>query len=131
MEQTAHPFTVTVTAACSGELFCALTSLHVGSLYVRYLKLVIQKRLGLRSPFTVRLLQGTDTPDDFCHLREITDTNELHLEFLLQRRSRPDSCQQVALAEAICHQLPREVWRNLSHGLVGFYSQSAFLPVVS
>ena len=30
------------------ELVCALTSLHAGSLYVRYLKLAIQKRLGLR-----------------------------------------------------------------------------------
>ena len=40
------------------------------------------------------------------------------IEFLLQRRSRPDTCQQVALAEAICYQLPREVWRILSHGLL-------------
>ena len=53
--------------------------------------------------FIVCLLKGTDTPDDFCHLQEITDTNELHLEFLL-----PAPCQQVALAEAICHQLPRD-----------------------
>ena len=101
-----------------GEPFCAFTSPHGGSLYVRYLKLAIQKRLGLRSPFTVRLLHGTDTPDDFCQLREITDTNAIHLEVLLQRRSRPDTCQQVALSEAICYQLPREVWRILSHGLL-------------
>ena len=74
MEPIAHPFTVTVTAAFTGEPFCALTSRHGGSLYVRYLKLATQKRLGLRSPFTIRLLHGTDTPDDFCHLREITHT---------------------------------------------------------
>ena len=99
MEQTAHGFTVTVTAALSGELLCGLTSQHAGSLYVRYLKLAIQKRLGLPSPFTVCLLKGTDTPDDFCHLQEVTDTNELHLEFLLQKRGRSTACQQVALAE--------------------------------
>ena len=118
MEQTAQGFTVTVTAALSGKLLCALTSQHAGLLYVRYLKLAIQKRPGLPSPFTVCLLKGADTPDEFCHLQEITDTDELHLEFLLQKRSRPAACQQVALAEAIGHQLPLEVWRILSHGLL-------------
>ena len=68
MEPTAHPVTITVTHALTGEPFCAFTSPHGGSLYVRYLKLAIQKRLGLRSPFTVRLLHGTDAPDDFCPL---------------------------------------------------------------
>ena len=86
MEQTAQGFTVTVTAALSGKLLCALTSQHAGSLYVRYLKLAIQKQLGLPSPFTVCLLKGTEAPDDFSHLQEITDTNELHLEFLLQKK---------------------------------------------
>ena len=118
MEHAAQGFTVTVTAALSGKLLCALTSQHAGSLFVRYLKLAIQKRLGLPSPFTVCILKGTETLDDFCHLQEITDTNELHLEFPLQKRSRPSICQKVALAEAIGHQLPREVWRILAHGLV-------------
>ena len=97
MEPTAHPFTITVTAALTGEPFCAFTSPHGGSLYVRYLKLAIQKRLGLRSPFTVRLLHGTDTPDDFCHLREITDTNAIHLEVLL-RRSRMQKASSFMLS---------------------------------
>ena len=111
MDQAAQGFTVTVTAALFGKVLCALTSQHAGSLFVRYLKLAIQKRLGLPSPFTVCLLKGTETLDDFSHLQEITDTNELHLEFLLQKRSRPSACQKVALAEAIGHQLPRGVWR--------------------
>ena len=118
MEPSAHLFTVTVTAALTGEPFCVFTSLHVGSLPVRDLKIAIQKRLGLRSPFTIRLLHGTDTPDDFRHLCEITQTNEIQLAFLLQRRSRPDTCQKVALAEAIGCQLLREVWRILAHGLL-------------
>ena len=49
---------------------------------------------------------------------EKSQTQMNFLEFLLHKRSRPDTCQQVALAEAICHQLPREVWRILSHGLL-------------
>ena len=113
MEPTAQGFTVTITAALTGKLLCSLTSAHAG---VRYLKLAIQKRLGLPSP--VRILKGTDTPDDFCHLQERTDTNELHLEFLLQKRGRPTACQKVALAEEVGYQLPREVWRILAHGLV-------------
>ena len=74
MEAAKHPFTVKVAAALTGETFCEFTSPHVDALLVRDLKLAIQKRLGLRSPFTIRLLHGTDTPDDFCHLREITHT---------------------------------------------------------
>ena len=109
MVQTAQDFAVTVTAAMTGKLLCALTSPHAGSLYIRYLKLAIQKRLGLPSPFTVRILKGTDTLHDFCHLQDCTDTKELQLKFLIHRRCRPSTCQQIALAEAIGHQLSREV----------------------
>ena len=79
MEPVAHPFTVMVTAAFTGETFCTFTSQHVGVLLVRDLKLAIQKRLGLRSPLTIRLLHRTEPPNDFCHLWEITDPNEIHL----------------------------------------------------
>ena len=118
MEQAAQGFTITVTAALSGKLFWTRTSKHAGSLFVRYLKLAIQKRLGLPSPFTVCMLKEAEIVDDFCHLQDITDTNELHLEFVLQKRRRPAACQKLALSEAIGHQLPREVWRILAHGLV-------------
>ena len=117
MEHAAQGFTVTVTAALSGKLLYALTSQHAGSLFARYLKLAIQKGLGLPSPFTVCILKGAETLDDFCHLEDITHANELHLEFLLQKM-RPSTCQKVALPEAIGHHLPREVWRILAHGLV-------------
>ena len=76
MEPIAHPFIVGVTAALTEESFCAFTSPHGGSLYGRYLKLAIQKRVGLRSRFTLLLLHGTGAPDDFCHLREIRDTKK-------------------------------------------------------
>ena len=118
MEHAAQSFTITVTAALSGKLFWTLTSQHAGSLFVRYLKLAIQKRLGLPSPFTVCMLKDAEIVDDFCHLQDISDTNELHLEFLLQKRRRPAVCQKLALYEAIGHQLTREVWRILAHGLV-------------
>ena len=118
MEQAAQGFTITVTAALTGKLFWTFTSKHAGSLFVRYLKLTIQERLGLPSPFTVSILKEAELVDDFCHLQDITDTNELHLEFVLQKRRRPAACQKLALTEAIGHQLPREVWRILAHGLV-------------
>ena len=54
--------------------------------------------------------------DDFCHLQYITDTNELRLEYVLQKRRRPQVCEKLALTEAIGHQLSREVWRILAHG---------------
>ena len=102
-------FTITVTAALSGKLFWTLTSKHAGSLFVRYLKLAIQKRPGLPSPFTVCMLKEAEIVDDFCHLQDITDTNELHLEFVLQKRRRPEACQKLALTEAIGHQLSRSM----------------------
>ena len=77
MEHAAQSFTITVTAALSGKLFWTLTSQHAGSLFVRYLQLAIQKRLGLPSPFTVCMLKDA-VVDDFCHLQNISDTNELH-----------------------------------------------------
>ena len=86
MEQAAQGFTITVTAALTGKLFWTFTSKHAGSLFVRYLKLTIQERLGLPSPFTVSILKEAELVDDFCHLQDITDTNELHLEFVLQKR---------------------------------------------
>lgn len=118
MAQTEQDFTVTVAAAMTGKLLCALSSPNAGSLYVRYLKLAIQKRLGLPSPFTVRILKGTEALDDFGHLQDYTNTRELRLEYLVHRKSRPTACQQIALAEAIGLQLSREVWRILAHGLV-------------
>ena len=108
-EQTDTDFTVTVTAAMTGKLLCAVSTPTAGSLHVRYLKLAIQKRLGLPSPFAIRLLQGTETLDDFLPLQECTNTRELHLEFLVQKRTRPMTCQQLALKEAIGYQLPCEV----------------------
>ena len=126
MEHTSQGFTITVTASLSGTLFWTFTSQHAGSLFVRYLKRAIQERLVLTSPFTVCMLKGAETIDDFCHLQDVTDTSELHLEFLLQKRRRPATCQKLALSEAIGHQLPREVWRILAHGLC---SQNAFLPM--
>ena len=118
MEPAKHPFTVKVAAALTGETLCEFTSPNVDALLVRDLKLAIQKRLGLLTPFTIRLLKGAEPTDDFCHMREIIDTNEIQLDYLLQRRTRPDTCQQVALAEAIGYQLPRTVWRILSNGLL-------------
>ena len=56
---------------------------------MRYLKLAIQERLGLPSPFTVCMLKEAEIVDDFCHLQDITDTNELHLEFVLQKGEDP------------------------------------------
>ena len=53
MEPTVQSFTITVTAALSGKVFWTFASQHAGSLFVWYLKLTIQKRLGLPSPFAV------------------------------------------------------------------------------
>ena len=66
--------------------YSALSLHNMQALFAGYLKLAIQKRLGLPSPFTVRLLKGIETLDDFSRVQEITDTNELHLEFLLQKK---------------------------------------------
>ena len=118
MESAVQNFTITVTAALSGKVFWTFASQHAGSLFVRYLKLTIQERLGLPSPFAVIMLKEGEIVDDFCHLQDITDTNELHLEYVLQKRRRPQACQKLALTEAIGHQLSREVWRILAHGLV-------------
>ena len=118
MESTVQSFTITVTAALTGQVFWTFASQHAGSLFVRYLKLTIQERLGLPSPFAVIMLKEGEIVDDFCHLQDITDTNELHLEYVLQKRRRPEACQKLALTEAIGHQLSREVWRILAHGLV-------------
>ena len=118
MEPAEQSFTITVTAALSGKVFWTFASQHAGSLFVRYLKLTIQERLGLPSPFTVSMLKEGEIVDDFCHLQDLTDTNELHLEYVLQKRRRPEACQKLALTEAIGHQLSREVWRILAHGLV-------------
>ena len=118
MESTVQSFTITVTAALTGQVFWTFASQHAGSLFVRYLKLTIQERLGLPSPFAVIMLKEGEIVDDFCHLQDITDTNELRLDYVLQKRRRPQACQKLALTEAIGHQLPREVWRILAHGLV-------------
>ena len=82
MESTAQSFTITVTAALSGKIFSTFASQHAGSLFVRYLKLTIQERLGLPSPFAVIMLKEGEIADDFCHLQDITDTNELRLEYV-------------------------------------------------
>ena len=116
MESTVQSFTITVTAALTGQVFWTFASQHAGSLFVRYLKLTIQERLGLPSPFAVIMLKEAEIVDDFCHLQDITDTNELRLEYVLQKRRRPQVCQKLALTEAIGHQLSREVWRILAHG---------------
>ena len=118
MESTDQGFTITVTAALSGKVFWTFASKHAGSLFVRYLKLTIQERLRLPSPFAVVMLKEGEIVDDFCHLQDITDTNELRLDYVLQKRRGPQVCQKLALTEAICHQLSREVWRILAHGLV-------------
>ena len=46
---------------------------------------------AIRSSLTVHCMssEGTDTPDDFCHLQEIRDTNELPLDFLLKKEADP------------------------------------------
>ena len=95
MEPAEQSFTVTVTAALSGKVFWTFASQHAGSLFVRYLKLTIQERLGLPPPFTVTMLKEGEI-DDFCHLQDLTDTNELHLEYVLQKRRRPEACQKLA-----------------------------------
>ena len=97
MEPAVQSFTITVTAALSGKAFWSFASEHAGSLFVRYLKLTIQERLGLPSPFSVILMKEGEIVDDFCHLQDITDTNELHLEYVLQTRRRPAACQKLAL----------------------------------
>ena len=89
MAQTDTDFTVTVTAALTGKLLCAVSTPTAGSVYVRYLKLAIQKRLGFPSPFANRLLHGTETVDDFLHLQECTETRELHLDFLVKNEFDP------------------------------------------
>ena len=68
MEPTEQSFTITVTAAFSGKVFWTFASKHAGSLFVRYLKLTIQERLGLPSPFAVIMLKDGEIVDDFCHL---------------------------------------------------------------
>ena len=118
MESTDQGFTITVTAALSGKVFWTFASKHAGSLFVRYLKLTIQERLRLPSPFAVIMLKEGEIVDDFCHLQDLTNTNELHLDYVLQKRRGPQLCQKLALTEAIGHQLLREVWRILAHGLV-------------
>ena len=118
MEPTEQSFTITVTAAISGKVFWTFASKHAGSLFVRYLKLTIHERLRLSSPFVVVMLKEGEIVDDFCHLQDLTDTHELCLDYLLQKRRGPQTCQKLALTEAICHQLSREVWRILAHGLV-------------
>ena len=118
MEPTEQSFTITVTAAFSGKVFWTFASKHAGSLFVRYLKLTIYERLGLPSPFAVTMLKDGEIVDDFCHLQDLTDTKELRLDYVLQKRRGPQVCQKLALTEAICHQLSREVWRILAHGLV-------------
>ena len=118
MEPAEQSFRITVTAALSGKTFWSFSSEHAGSLFVRYLKLTIQERLCLPSPFSVILMKEGEIVDDFCHLQDIADSNELHLEYVLQKRRRPVACQKLALTEAIGHQLSREVWRIPAHGLV-------------
>ena len=118
MESLEQSFTITVTAAISGKVFWTFASKHAGSLFVRYIKLTIYERLRLPSPFVVVMLKGGEVVDDFCHLQDLTDTHELCLDYLLQKRRGPQICQRLALTEAICHQLSREVWRILAHGLV-------------
>ena len=81
-------------------------------------KLTIHERLRLSSPFVVVVLKEGEIVDDFCHLQDLTDTHELCLDYVLQKRRGPQTCQKLALTEAICHQLSREVWRILAHGLV-------------
>ena len=75
MESTVQSFTITVTAALTGQVFWTFASQHAGSLFVRYLKLTIQEKLGLPSPFAVIMLKEGEVVDDFCHLQDITDTN--------------------------------------------------------
>ena len=118
MEPTEQSFRITVTAAISGKVFWTFASEHAGSLLVRYLKLTIHERLRLPSPFVVVMLKEGEIVDDFCHLRDLTTTHELCLDYLLQKRRGPQLCQKLALTEAISHQLSREVWRILAHGLV-------------
>ena len=118
MEPVAQSFTITVNAAISGKVFWTYTSNHAGSMFVRSLKLAIYDKLRLPSPFVVVMLKGKEVVDDFCHLQDLTDTQELCLDYLLQKRRGPQICQRLALTEAICHQLSREVWRILAHGLV-------------
>ena len=118
MEPAEQTFTITVMAAISGKVFWTYTSPNAGSLCVRFIKLAIFERLRLPSPFVVVMLKGGEVLDDFSHLHELTDTQELQLDYLLQKRRAPQVCQRLALTEAICHQLSREVWRILAHGLV-------------
>ena len=102
MEPSEQSFTITVTAAISGKVFWTFASKHAGSLFVRYLKLTIQERLRLSSPFVVIMLKEGEIVDDFCHLQDITDTQELRLDYVLQTRRGPQICQKLALTEAIC-----------------------------
>ena len=66
MEPTEQSFTITVTAAISGKVFWTFASKHAGSLFVRYLKLTIQERLRLPSPFAVVMLKEGEIVDDFA-----------------------------------------------------------------
>ena len=77
MEPAEQGFSITVTAAISGKVFWTFTSRHAGSLFVRYLKLTIHERLRLSSPFVVVMLKEGEIVDDFCHLRDLTNTHEL------------------------------------------------------
>ena len=105
MEPTEQSFTITVAAALSGKVFWTFASKHAGSLFVRYLKLTIYERLRLSSPFGVIMLKEGEIVDDFCHLQDLTNTNELRLDYVLQKRRGPQLCQKLALTEAIGHQL--------------------------
>ena len=99
-------FTVTVSLGLTGKQLFFLTSSNAGSLYIRSVKQEAQSRLGLPSPFSVHILIGTETVDDFAHLHECTAANELHLQVIVRRRRRPTPVENEALAEAIGLNLP-------------------------
>lgn len=87
-------------------------------LLVRQLKLAIQTGVGLPSPFLIQLLLEQEKLDDFVPLQSCTNSQELRLSLVFQRRRRPTPKEFESLAEAIGNNFSRTVWRILARGLV-------------
>ena len=89
MEQAAQGFTITVTPLTGP----ALLDFHIKACRIAVRAISETDYSGAsQSSLTLHshsILKEAELVDDFCHLQDITDTNELHLEFVLQKEEDP------------------------------------------
>ena len=110
--------TVNVTSALTGKQILKIESPNAGWLYGRHIKESVSKGIGAPSPFCIQLLIEQEKLNDFTQLKDCTETRELALSLVYQKRRRPTTKEYETLAEAIGNNYAQLVWRILAKGLV-------------